>query len=442
MSTIGARSAKSEVAGQTRRENGARQASGVPAEAVFEIARPRLDEPLEQLESGERTAIALWAAAGAGKSALIARWARSLRDRGEMVRWALGPALPDVVAELRGSRRTVYLFIDDAHRITSVRAKTALTSVLEDATSDIRVVVAGRYQPVSGLAFLLASGRLLAQVGYLKWTHRLRGELPPGEFLGVAETTGLASTLSRALLAGLAQDFAAMGAALPPDVRFSFGALRHHLLQDDFVDDIGRFLAQSGMPASRLELRIAERTFASMNASISDVVEEQFKPDLIVQSPTFTPFPTSIGDEMEKVEGVATVSRSQIAQAVVGKVDLKNPKKNEVEFLFGVDDHLPQIYDLDVVGHVIQPCGVAGFFHLIGAALETNHLVPAERRGDGAGDAVTSAYHHNPVVRSDVFAQRLDQGLFIAGDVIKGRPAEPAMTDHHAAISDLSAAGR
>ncbi|MGH3350571.1 MAG: ABC transporter permease [Nocardioides sp.] len=88
---------------------------------------------------------------------------------------------------------------------------------------------------------------------------------------------------------------------------------------------------------------------ASMNASISDVVEEQFKPDLVVQSPTFTPFPASIGDEMEKVEGVATVSRSRIAQAVVGKVDLRNPKKNDAELLFGVDEHLPRIYDLEVL---------------------------------------------------------------------------------------------
>ncbi|MFI5627523.1 ABC transporter permease [Nocardioides sp. NPDC051685] len=88
---------------------------------------------------------------------------------------------------------------------------------------------------------------------------------------------------------------------------------------------------------------------ASLNASISDVVEDQFKPDLVVQSPTYTPFPTSIGDEMEKVEGVATVARSQIAQAVAGKVDLQNPKKNDIEFLFGVDEHLPQVYDLDVL---------------------------------------------------------------------------------------------
>jgi putative ABC transport system permease protein len=30
-------------------------------------------------------------------------------------------------------------------------------------------------------------------------------------------------------------------------------------------------------------------------------------------------------------------------------VDLQNPKENEVAFLFGVDQHLPQVYDLDVL---------------------------------------------------------------------------------------------
>jgi EAL domain-containing protein (putative c-di-GMP-specific phosphodiesterase class I) len=128
------------------------------------------------------------------------------------------------------------------------------------ANREIRLRYGGRHE--------LDSGRLVARVAYLTWVHPLRGELTPGEFLGVAETTGLASVLSRALLAGLREDFAAMQATLPADVRLSFGALRHHLLQDDIVDDIGSFLAESGMPASRLELRIAERTLASMNTSI------------------------------------------------------------------------------------------------------------------------------------------------------------------------------
>ena len=55
---------------------------------------------------------------------------------------------------------------------------------------------------------------------------------------------------------------------LPPDARLSFGPLRHHLLQDDFVDDIARVLAEGALPASRLEIRISERTFAAMNLSV------------------------------------------------------------------------------------------------------------------------------------------------------------------------------
>jgi EAL domain-containing protein (putative c-di-GMP-specific phosphodiesterase class I)/GGDEF domain-containing protein len=164
-------------------------------------------------------------------------------------------------AEARRSNSSRIFFFTDTLKLRSLQ-RLDIAWEMRDAIEnrDIRLRYGGRHE--------LASGRLVAHVGYLKWIHRLRGELTPGEFLGVAETTGLAATLSRALLAGLREDFAAMRTTLPDDVRLSFGALRHHVLQDDFVDDIGRFLAEGGMPASRLELRIAERTLASMNTSI------------------------------------------------------------------------------------------------------------------------------------------------------------------------------
>jgi EAL domain-containing protein (putative c-di-GMP-specific phosphodiesterase class I)/GGDEF domain-containing protein len=164
-------------------------------------------------------------------------------------------------AEARRANSTQVFFFSDSLRLRSLQRLDIAREMREAiANGEIGLRYSGRHE--------LATGRLVAHVGYLKWIHPLRGELAPGEFLGVAETTGLASALSRALLAGLRADFAVIGAALPADVRLSFGALRHHLLQDDFVDDIGRFLAEGGMPASRLELRIAERSFASMNASI------------------------------------------------------------------------------------------------------------------------------------------------------------------------------
>jgi EAL domain-containing protein (putative c-di-GMP-specific phosphodiesterase class I) len=164
-------------------------------------------------------------------------------------------------AEARRSDSVKICFFTDTLKLRSL-ARLDVAHELRDAIAErqIRLRYVGRYE--------LESGRLVAQVGYLRWTHPLRGEVPAAEFLGVAETTGLATLLSRTVLAGLPEDFAAMASVLPPDARVSFGALRHHLLQDDFADDIGRLLAQSALPASRLELRVSERTFAGMDSSV------------------------------------------------------------------------------------------------------------------------------------------------------------------------------
>lgn len=53
----------------------------------------------------------------------------------------------------------------------------------------------------------------------------------------------------------------------------------------------------------------------SMKASIDELVDEQFAPDFIAQSVVFAPFSTQVGDQMEKIEGVATVSRQQLIEA-------------------------------------------------------------------------------------------------------------------------------
>jgi EAL domain-containing protein (putative c-di-GMP-specific phosphodiesterase class I)/GGDEF domain-containing protein len=168
-------------------------------------------------------------------------------------------------AEARRSDSAKIYFFTDTLKLRSL-ARLDVAHELRDAIAgrQIRLHYIGRYE--------LESGRLVAQVGYLRWTHPLRGEVPPAEFLGVAETTGLATLLSRTVLAGLAEDFAAMKCALPPDARISFGALRHHLLQEDFADDIRRLLAQGTVPASRLELRVSERTFAAMDSSVYQVL--------------------------------------------------------------------------------------------------------------------------------------------------------------------------
>jgi predicted signal transduction protein with EAL and GGDEF domain len=110
----------------------------------------------------------------------------------------------------------------------------------------------------------LVSGRLDAVTAYVTWPHALRGEVSPKEFLGVAESTGMAAPLSREMLSMLRRDVARLTSLLDVSVRFSYGPLRHHLLHEDFVADIEQFLRDSALPAERLEIRIAERTFVAI----------------------------------------------------------------------------------------------------------------------------------------------------------------------------------
>lgn len=151
-------------------------------------------------------------------------------------------------------------FFSDTLRLRSL-ARLDVTRELSEAieNGDIRLRYVGRHD--------LASGRLVAWVGYLRWLHPIRGEIRPAEFLRVAETTGLSVALSRALLRCLQEDFSTLAPQWDADVRISFGALRHHILHEDFVVDIERLLAAGVVPAARLELRIAEKTFIARDAA-------------------------------------------------------------------------------------------------------------------------------------------------------------------------------
>jgi EAL domain-containing protein (putative c-di-GMP-specific phosphodiesterase class I)/GGDEF domain-containing protein len=149
----------------------------------------------------------------------------------------------------RASSKDVF-FHSDTMSLRSL-ARLDLARELREAIAggDIRCRYIGRHD--------LRTGRLVARVAYVRWQHPLRGEIRPAEFLRVAEATGLAVELSRALLKSVCRDFVQQ----EPDVRVSFGALRDHFFHEDFLADVERTLAEYSLPAERLELRIAEQAF-------------------------------------------------------------------------------------------------------------------------------------------------------------------------------------
>ncbi|WP_435768671.1 ABC transporter permease [Nocardioides sp. SYSU DS0651] len=87
---------------------------------------------------------------------------------------------------------------------------------------------------------------------------------------------------------------------------------------------------------------------ASLNASVDDVVDEQFTADLLVQSTNYLPFSTEVGDEIADVEGVAVMSRQQWSSARLGDDDVS---------VVGNDDRFDDVYQLDVVEGRAVPTG-------------------------------------------------------------------------------------
>jgi EAL domain-containing protein (putative c-di-GMP-specific phosphodiesterase class I)/GGDEF domain-containing protein len=158
----------------------------------------------------------------------------------------------------RAASRNVFFFSDTLQLKALARIDIARELREAIASRAIRLRYTGRHD--------LRTGRRVAWVGYVRWLHPLRGEIRPAEFLRVAQTTGLATSLSRSVLAHLPQDFAELSAQSDSDVRVSLGALRDHVLHEDFVADMDEFLATGAVPPERLELRIAEKVFVARDS--------------------------------------------------------------------------------------------------------------------------------------------------------------------------------
>ncbi len=79
---------------------------------------------------------------------------------------------------------------------------------------------------------------------------------------------------------------------------------------------------------------------ASLSATSDDLVDDQFAADFLVQSASFQSFPTGIGDDMAKVDGVELLTRDQYTPALIA---------GEPSAILGVDPAYDQIYELDVI---------------------------------------------------------------------------------------------
>ena len=107
------------------------------------------------------------------------------------------------------------------------------------------------YQPIVGLA----SRAILGVEALLRWNHPARGRLSPAEFMPVAEEIGLMPLIDAWVL----ETACAEAMRWPGSPRIAVNLSPARFKRRNLVEVVRRALAQSKLPAQRLELEISER---------------------------------------------------------------------------------------------------------------------------------------------------------------------------------------
>ena len=103
-----------------------------------------------------------------------------------------------------------------------------------------------------------ASGRLIGMEALVRWEHREWGMISPAEFIPVAEDTGMIVAIGRWVLGEACRQNAAWQKAGLRPIRVAVNLSARQLRSDNLPNEIDEALAETGLPASSLELEITE----------------------------------------------------------------------------------------------------------------------------------------------------------------------------------------
>ncbi|MFD2091881.1 putative bifunctional diguanylate cyclase/phosphodiesterase [Blastococcus deserti] len=143
-----------------------------------------------------------------------------------------------------------------------------LQADLEHALDEEQLVL--HYQPLVNLG----SGRIDGYEALLRWQHPERGLVPPGDFIPLAEASGLIVPLGRWVLREATRQAATwQQSAEPVGIHVSVNVSVRQFLHPDLLHDVADALHRSALPAHLLTLEITESLFASDTSAVTQKLE-------------------------------------------------------------------------------------------------------------------------------------------------------------------------
>jgi Amt family ammonium transporter len=148
-----------------------------------------------------------------------------------------------------------------------LQARSRLERDLRNAIERSELVV--HYQPIIDIE----RGGIVGSEALLRWQHPELGLVPPGEFIPVAEDTGMITAIGRQVLLEATRQTAAWNDAPDaPQLSVSVNVSARQLADDAILVDVRDALAASGLPPCLLTLELTESVLVQDLASAVSVL--------------------------------------------------------------------------------------------------------------------------------------------------------------------------
>lgn len=134
-----------------------------------------------------------------------------------------------------------------------LRARASLEADLAHAIDRGQLEV--HYQPLVSLS----TGAVTCMEALVRWPHHTRGLVSPGEFIPIAEETGMIVDLGSFVLKRACRD----AVSWPGGIKVAVNVSAIELDRTDFIDGLKAALAESGLPAKLLQIEVTESAVMS-----------------------------------------------------------------------------------------------------------------------------------------------------------------------------------
>lgn len=117
------------------------------------------------------------------------------------------------------------------------------------------------------------SGKIIGVEALIRWENKVLGNVPPGEFIGVAENVGLINQLGDFVIEQSCRDIAQYNRDNDMPISLSINVSPVQLLKTDFVECICKITHESGLANSYVTIEITENVLISEIDSSRSVIE-------------------------------------------------------------------------------------------------------------------------------------------------------------------------